>query len=61
MPLKTSFPSEWDKQAANWDKGIHSPKWPLNTLRTWTELGSSEDANEAKSNLLCPRLVSYGF
>jgi ubiquinone/menaquinone biosynthesis C-methylase UbiE len=28
MPLRTSFPSEWDKQAANWDKGIHSPKWP---------------------------------
>jgi SAM-dependent methyltransferase len=28
IPLKTSFPSEWDKQAANWDKGIHSPKWP---------------------------------
>lgn len=28
MPLKTSSPYEWDKQAVNWDKGIHSPKWP---------------------------------
>jgi SAM-dependent methyltransferase len=28
MPLKTSFPSEWDRQAVSWDNGIHSPKWP---------------------------------
>jgi SAM-dependent methyltransferase len=28
MCLKTSFPGEWDKQAANWDKGIQSQKWP---------------------------------
>ena len=28
MPLKTSFPSEWDKQAVTWDEGIHSSKWP---------------------------------
>lgn len=27
MRLKTSFPFVWDKQAANWDEGIHSPKW----------------------------------
>ena len=28
MPLKTSFPSEWNRQAVTWDEGIHSPKWP---------------------------------
>jgi len=28
MPLATSFPSEWDRQAAKWDEGIHSSKWP---------------------------------
>jgi ubiquinone/menaquinone biosynthesis C-methylase UbiE len=28
MPLTTSFPSEWDRQAVTWDEGIHSPKWP---------------------------------
>jgi SAM-dependent methyltransferase len=28
MPLSTSLPSEWDRQAVAWDEGIHSPKWP---------------------------------
>jgi SAM-dependent methyltransferase len=28
MPLNTSFPPEWDRQAVTWDEGIHSPKWP---------------------------------
>jgi SAM-dependent methyltransferase len=28
VPLKTSLPSKWDRQAANWDRGIQSPKWP---------------------------------
>lgn len=28
MRLKTSLPSEWDKQAKIWDHGIHSPRWP---------------------------------
>jgi SAM-dependent methyltransferase len=28
MPPKMSFPLEWDKEAATWDEGIHSPKWP---------------------------------
>ena len=28
MTLKTSRPPEWDRQAASWDSGIHSPTWP---------------------------------
>src|SRR2546422_2357311 len=28
MTLKTSRPREWDRQAASWDSGIHSPTWP---------------------------------
>lgn len=28
MPLETSLPSSWDKKAANWNRGIHSSKWP---------------------------------
>ena len=28
MTLKTSRPREWDRQAASWDRGIHSPTWP---------------------------------
>jgi SAM-dependent methyltransferase len=28
MSPKTSSAREWDKQAATWDKGIHSSKWP---------------------------------
>lgn len=28
MRLKTSLPSEWDRQAESWDEGIHSPEWP---------------------------------
>jgi SAM-dependent methyltransferase len=28
MSPKMSFPREWDKQAATWDRGIHSSKWP---------------------------------